>query len=213
MRTFLGIAQSGYFEATLQLYLAEAPYSLSPTLFGVLQCGVYLGAGMLALLVIVPFLEKWHGAPVTIVGGFLLTALGATLMGLPTLSSQAVPRHLLLFVTGYVVLGVGTACSMIVAPSLTMSILGAHAYEATTPALVGATATLYVFANCFGWGIGVVVGSTFTQAKGFEIAALMSAMVCLVVAPVLVLFLLPCCAGDFRKKQEKENAKDSYSYA
>ena len=202
--SLLGIAQTGYFEATLQLYLAEAPYSLSPMLFGVLNGTMFLVAGVLAMLIFVPRLEKWLGAPMAIVSGFLLMSLGATIMGLPTLSSHAISRHLPLFVVGYGLLGIGMAQAIIVAPSLTKRILEAHGHTATSPALVSATATVYVFANIGGWGIGALVGAIVTEAKGFEVTSLVSAMVCIIVAPVLTLFLLPCAVGDLRNKEKQE---------
>ena len=202
--SLLGIAQTGYFEATLQLYLAEAPYSLSPMLFGVLNGTIFLVGGALTLLIFVPLLEQWLGAPTTIVTGFLLISLGATIMGLPTLSSHAISRHLPLFVVGYGLLGIGMAQAIIVAPSLTKRILEAHGHTATSPALVSAIATLYVFANIGGWGVGALVGAIVTEAKGFEVTSLVSAMVCIIVAPVLTLFLLPCAVGDLRNKEKQE---------
>ena len=204
--SFLGVAQSGYWEPTLQLYLAEKPYSLSPTLFGVLNGSCYFGIGVVSLLFLVPLMEKWLGASTTIIGGFLLMSAGAVIMGLPTLSSHAVSRHLSLVIVGYCILGMGSICAIIVTPSLTKQILNAHGHDATSPALVSATATAYVFVNLLGWCIGAVVGSAITEAKGLEFTFLVSAMVCLVVAPVLMLFLLPCAAGELRnkKKQEKE---------
>ena len=202
--SLLGVAQTGYFEATLQLYLAEAPYSLSPMLFGVLNGTMFLVAGALTLLIFVPLLEQWLGAPTTIVTGFLLISLGATIMGLPTLSLHTISRHLPLFVVGYGLFGIGMAQAIIVAPSLTKRILEAHGHTSTSPALVSATGTLYVFANTIGWGIGALVGSIITEAKGFEVTALVSAMVCIIVAPVLTLFLLPCAVGDLRNKEKQE---------
>ena len=173
-------------------------------LFGVLNGTMFLVGGALTLLIFVPLLEKWLGAPMTIVSGFLLISLGATIMGLPTLSSHAISRHLPLFVVGYGLFGIGMAQAIIVAPSLTKRILEAHGHTATSPALVSATATVYVFANIGGWGIGALVGAIVTEAKGFEVTSLVSAMVCIIVAPVLTLFLLPCAVGDLRNKEKQE---------